>query len=129
MDEVAARADPAELEVATRALEQHAEGCGPQAVVTTLAPLVTLYGVSDRTESEWTAFWRFYIDVLATAPLEALKAGVNDYVGSAKSEFFPKPGPLKALVDERARPIVGASHRATRALAKVRAAQTQGKAA
>lgn len=121
VDDVATRADPNELAIAARRLEAHAEGCGPQAVIATLAPLVTLYGVGDRSEGEWTAFWRFYIDALASAPPEALKAGVADYVASAKSEFFPKPGPLKALVDDRARPVVAASHRASRALAQIEA--------
>lgn len=109
----------------TARLEAHAEGCGGKAVVATLAPLVTLYGVSDRSETEWTAFWGFYIEALAGSPLEALKGGVAQYVASPKSEFFPKPGPLKALVDEHARPIRGAAFRASRALEKLPANDPQ----
>lgn len=116
VDDVARLADPAELRAVTARLDEHAKGCGAQAVIKALAPLVTLYGVSDRSEGEWTAFWRFYIDALEGSPIEALKAGVADYVALPKSEFFPKPGPLKALVDKRAAPILTAMGRASRAV-------------
>lgn len=119
VDDVARLADPGELQSVVGKLESHAQGCGAKAVIAALAPLVTLYGVADRSENEWTAFWRFYIDALEGSPVEALRAGVADYVGHPKSEFFPKPGPLKALVDKRASPILTAMGRASRAARQI----------
>jgi hypothetical protein len=116
VEEVAKSADRSELEAVATRLEQHAAGCGDTAVIAALTPLVTLYGITDRSETEWRTFWRFYIDALGDLPAEAVRAGVNDYVQSAKSEFFPKPGPLKALCEERAAPIRRAASRASRAL-------------
>lgn len=105
-----------ELELVAERLEQHAKGCGPKAVIATLTPLVTLYGVSDKTEAEWKTFWRFYIEALEEMPIEALKAGVAEYVQRPDSEFFPKPGPLRAICSEQAAPVWCAVSRARRAL-------------
>jgi len=112
-------ADPkalAELRTRGGALIRHAEPCGSKAVVSALAPLVTLYGVQDRSEAEWTAFWRFYLDALGDLPAAALTAGIAEYVGNAKSEFFPKPGPLKAICDRHAISLRMAASRARKAL-------------
>lgn len=98
------------------ALQRHAEPCGDKAVIAALVPLVSLYGVSDKSEQEWKVFWRFYAEALSGVPLEALKAGVADYVSRPDSEFFPKPGPLKALCDRHAMPILIAARRAQKAL-------------
>ena len=98
-------------------LEQHAEPCGAKAVVALLTPLVTLYGVADRSESEWKAFWGFYIKALSDLPFEALRSGVEEYVGRGDSEFFPKPGPLKALALKQAEPLLMALGRARKAAA------------
>lgn len=106
-----------ELAVALPQLERHGEPCGAKAVIAQLAPLAALYGVSDKSEGEWKAFWRFYVDALSTLPLHALKDAVTEYVGDAKSEFFPKPGPLKAMAERHAAPIWTAVSRARRALA------------
>lgn len=97
-------------------LERHAQPCGAKAVIATLTPLVTLYGVADRSEAEWTAFWKFFIDALEDLPLEALRAGVREYVENPKSDFFPRPGPLKALCAEKAVPIRKAVGRGRKAL-------------
>lgn len=118
-------ADHDELRQVAARLAVHCKGCGSEAVIKALAPLVTLYGVSDRSEGEWTAFWRFYIDALERSPIEALKAGVADYVAHPNSEFFPKPGPLKALVDKRSSAMLTAMHRADRAVKQL----SQGQAA
>lgn len=106
----------AELEQTASRLERHAEPCGAQPVIAGLTPLVTLYGVSDKTEAEWKTFWRFYIEALGELPLEALKDGIADFVSRGDSEFFPKPGPLKAICNEYAVPIRTAVGRARRAL-------------
>jgi hypothetical protein len=95
-------------------LEAAAAGCGAKAVIAELAPLVSLYGVPDKSEGEWKAFWGFYTAALADVPLAALKAAVQDYVKDGKSEFFPKPGPLLALADGRAAPLRMAYSRAKR---------------
>lgn len=81
-----------------------------------LTPLVTLYGVSDKSPGEWRAFWRFYINALQDLPREAIERGVADYVAGAESEFFPKPGPLKAICQKRAETILTALGRVRRAM-------------
>jgi hypothetical protein len=111
--------DPAirnELAIASTKLARHAEPCGSKAVAIVLGPLLTLYGVADKSTAEAKAFWGFYIDALSGLPLEALKAGVAEYVADPKSEFFPKPGPLKAICDRHAVPLRMAANRAAKAL-------------
>lgn len=98
-------------------LARHAEPCGPKSVAAILAPLVALYGIGDKTEAEWRTFWGFYTDTLGCLPAEALRAGVAEYVADPKSEFFPKPGPLKAICERHAVPLRMAANRAQRALA------------
>lgn len=107
---------PLGLADASRALERHVAACGDKTVVEHLAPLVTLFGVADRSEGEWTAFWKFYLDALSDLPREALAAGIAEYVAQPDSQFFPRPGPLKAICDKHAAPIRMAANRARKAL-------------
>lgn len=104
--------------VVTDRIEAHAKPCGDKAVVALLAPMVAVYGVADRSKAEWAAFWRLYIAALADLPLSALRTGVDDYVAQPDSEFFPKPGPLKALCEKHAIPLRMAANRARKALEK-----------
>jgi hypothetical protein len=106
-----------ELQEVANRLAKHAEPCGGPAVMQALMPLISLYGVPDKSEAEWAAFWRFYLEALSDLPAAALKAGVAQYVARADSEFFPKPGPLRAICDALAVPVRMAESRARRALA------------
>lgn len=106
-----------ELSVAADQLQRHVEPCGPGVVVETLAPLLALYGVPRKSGAEAEAFWGFYMDALGTLPAEALRAGVAEYVADPKSEWFPRPGPLKAICERHAVPLRMAANRAQRALA------------
>lgn len=112
-------ADPgavAELKEAWPAIEAAMEPCGGQAVVEALAPLMALYGVPRRSEAEAKAFWGFYIRTLEEVPLQALNEAIGDYVADARSEWFPKPGPLKEICDRRSIPLRMAFSRARKAL-------------
>jgi len=91
------------------------EPCGAQKVREALQPLVLVYGVGEAAKS--AAFWRVYIEQLQGFPAEALAQAVSDYAGGATAEFFPKPGPLKALAAKRAEPLLKALSRARRAAA------------
>lgn len=106
-----------ELSLVADELQRHAEPCGPVVVVDTLAPLLALYGVPRKSGAEAEAFWGFYMDTLGSLPAEALRAGVAEYVADPKSEFFPKPGPLKSICERHAVPLRMAANRAQRALA------------
>jgi hypothetical protein len=106
----------AELVVVNAALQRHVEPCGPKVIAAALGPLLTLYGVADKSEAENRTFWGFYIDALGGLPAEAVRAGVAEYVSDAKSEFFPKPGPLKAICERHAIPLRMAANRAQKAL-------------
>jgi len=108
-----------ELSLASLRLARHVEPCGAHQVVQILGPLLTLYGVADKSENEAKAFWGFYIDALGDLPAEALRAGVAEYVADAKSEFFPKPGPLKSICDRHAVPLRMAANRAAKALERL----------
>ncbi len=117
----ALEADPAaraELVRVAPELERRCAPCGERAVVTTLAPLISVYGVGDRSAAEWAGFWRFYHRALADLPLAALEAGVAAHVAAADSHFFPKPGPLRALCLRAAELSFRALGRARRALAQ-----------
>ena len=105
-----------ELMLVNDRLQRHVEPCGPSFVVKTLAPLLTLYGVADKSDGEAKAFWGFYIDALSGLPREAIAAGVAEYVADARSEFFPRPGPLRAICDRHAIPLRMAANRAAKAL-------------
>lgn len=105
-----------ELEVVVWDLERTIEPCGPETVVETLAPLLALYGVGKKSAAEAEAFWGFYLDALGSLPAEALRLGVAEYVADPKSEFFPKPGPLKAICERHAVPLRMAANRARKAL-------------
>ena len=105
-----------ELMMVAGALQRQVEPCGPAMVVETLAPLLALYGVGKKSESEAEAFWGFYMDALSGVPAEALRSAVAEYVADAKSEWFPKPGPLRALCDRHAIKIRMAASRARKAV-------------
>lgn len=105
-----------ELAGALDSLQRHVEPCGAKVIAATLGPLLALYGVSDKTEAENRTFWGFYIDALGHLPAEALRAGVAEYVADGRSEFFPKPGPLRAICERHAIPLRMAANRAQRAL-------------
>jgi hypothetical protein len=101
-----------EVAEALPTLARAAEPCGDRAVIATLAPLVSVYGVADRSAAEWATFWRFYVETLSWLPLEALQAGVKAYNAKPDSEFFPKPGPLRALCEDHAAKLSAAKRRA-----------------
>jgi len=102
----------AEARASVPALTAVAAPCGAQSVRAALQPLVLVYGIGEAAKS--AAFWKLYIDQLSGIPAEALAQAVNDYAGQPGAEFFPKPGPLKALATKRAEPIIKALSRARR---------------
>lgn len=87
--------------------------CGDERVRRALQPLILVYGASEATKAP--AFWEAYYAALSGLPVEALARGVKDYLAAADSEFFPKPGPLRALCEKHAEPIFKAASRAKRA--------------
>lgn len=93
-------------------LAQRSAAAGEHAVMAALRPLVLVYGVGEAAKAP--AFWEAY-KVLSGVPAEALAAGVREYLAAPDSEFFPKPGPLKALCDKQAEPLFKAAYRASRA--------------
>lgn len=106
-------ADPAlkaEAERFLPALQARCEGCGEEAARRALQPLVLIYGITEAAKAP--AFWEPYRKALAGVPAKALAAAIDEYVALPDSQFFPKPGPLKALADKAAEPIRRAAHRA-----------------
>lgn len=72
-----------------------------------------VFGVGEAATTK--AFWKIYFEALRDVPQEALELAVRDYTTKADAEFFPKPGPLRALAYKHAEPLFKATHRANRA--------------
>jgi hypothetical protein len=86
-------------------------------IMSALFPLIAIYGVSDRSESEWTSFWKVYIEDLGDYPLWAVEEAVRRYRRARDSNFFPRPGPLRSLCIEAFRTAMIAQNRLERGLA------------
>jgi hypothetical protein len=69
----------------------------PDEIVSALTPMLAVFGIGQKSEAEWTGFWKLYIDALGGLPASAIVQGVRDYLRRETSEFFPKPGPLHAI--------------------------------
>lgn len=113
VEEIAA--DPAlkaEAKAFCQALAELSAAAGESAVMRALQPLVLVYGVGEAAKSP--AFWDAY-KVLSGLPEEALQRGIEEYLSLSDSQFFPKPGPLKALCDKHAAPLYKAAYRASKA--------------
>lgn len=111
----AIRSDPQALvavKAALPALQARCRPCGEKAVMATLAPLLVVYGVGDKSQAEWKTFWGVYTELLAGLPIDSLRAGVKAYVAAHDSHFFPKPGPLLALCNAAVNPAIMALGRA-----------------
>ena len=111
-------ADPdlaSEIVSAKHRLEIAAAPAKSGEIIAVLVPLGRMFGLKDRGEAEWASFWGFYITALGDLPLEAIREGVAEYTEQETSEFFPKPGPLKAICRRKAEPVL-------MALGRVRAA-------
>lgn len=87
----------------------------PQEIIASLAPLVAVYGVQDKSEQEWASFWKVYIEDLSAFPRWVIEAAVRTYRRQKDAEWFPRPGPLRALCEEEYRPSCAAHSRLTRA--------------
>jgi hypothetical protein len=114
--------DPALLEevrVTLPMIERTIQGGGPDAVNEALAPLVVVFGVGDAARSK--AFWTVYHKALGDMPADALRSAADEYPTRPDAEFFPKPGPFRALALKHAAKAYTAVGRA-RAAAKLRAA-------
>lgn len=85
-------------------------------IVGELAPLIALYGVPDKSEDEWAAFWRIYVEDLGRYPVWAIASATRAYRRQKDANWFPRPGPLKALCDEAFAASCAAQSRLTRAL-------------
>jgi hypothetical protein len=72
--------------------------CGEKAVVELLKSPVLVFGIGDAARSP--EFWKPYRSHLGALPYAAVEAAIHEYVGLPTSEFFPKPGPLKALAEK-----------------------------
>lgn len=95
----------AEVRSALPKIQAFGRAATPKEAIAILARMVPLYGVSDRSQAEWSTFWGFYLETLGAVPVRALKAACSEYVAAPDSQFFPKPGPLKAICDRHAAPI------------------------
>ena len=87
---------PAEWAKAVEKFQAAAAPAGGEGVVRALMPLFPVFGVQLRSEEENAAFWSAYIEVLADLAPAVLARGVSAYLAKPDSNFFPRPGPLRA---------------------------------
>lgn len=102
-----------EAQYAAKNLALLATPCGGRAVRHALQRLILVYGAAEAARAP--AFWEAYVNALRGLPDDALQAAIDEYVALPTSEFFPKPGPLKALGDKHAEAIRRAAARANTA--------------
>jgi hypothetical protein len=88
--------------------------CGRAIVSAMLMPLVSIYGLPERSEIEWTAFWMLYGEALHVLPREALAEAIVLY--NREGKHFPKPGELFKLASPMAERIRVAAWRTKQAL-------------
>lgn len=105
----------AEAAAVLPALRAQAQAAGDAGVARTISKLFALYPQPDRSEAEWAAWWEAYYEDLAEFPSAALAEACRAWRRRPDAEFFPKPGPLRALAREAARPLLTALARAERA--------------
>jgi hypothetical protein len=105
------------LQRVVEALEPLERPVGPEGVLVTLAPLVVVFGTTEAAKSP--AFWAVYIDVLADLPAYALEAGVRAYAREPDANWFPRPGPLRALAVESIPAVMKGLRRARMAIRRI----------
>jgi hypothetical protein len=86
---------------------------GAEAVLAALVPLKTVYGLGDKSEGEWVAFWGAYVDALEVLPAEAIVEAIVIY--NRQGAHFPKPGELFKIADVAAKNLHIAAYRAKKA--------------
>lgn len=59
-----------------------------------------VYPQPQRHDWQWDLWWADYYAILEGLTGEAIDAGLTKWVGLPDSEFFPKPGQLKALAEK-----------------------------
>lgn len=70
---------------------------GEDGVKAILGKLFAIYPQADRSAPEWAAWWEAYVEDLEMLPEWALSAGAKAYRRLPGSQFFPKPGEIRAL--------------------------------
>lgn len=93
-------------------LEAMIQPSSSSAVMAILGKAFAVYPQPDRSEAEWAAWWSAYIEDLEEFPAASLEAAMRDYRRQGVSEFFPKPGQLRALAEAHRGPFIGALARA-----------------
>lgn len=104
-----ARAMLAELQVINRPATA-------KEIIGELAPLVALFGVQDKGEDEWAAFWKIYIEDLGRYPRWVIAEAAKRYRRQKDADWFPRPGPLRDLCEDTFSASSAAEHRLSRGL-------------
>lgn len=94
-------------------LARRAEKAQPVEILAELIALGPIYGISDKSDDEWSMLFGAYLEALAPLPLEAIRQGIVDW--NREGEFFPKPGQIYTRADPYARKLRMAAYRAARA--------------
>lgn len=94
--------------------------CGLPGIIAALKPLASVYGwpaaFSAGDEATTADFWTVYREALGDLPWSAILAGCEAYNRASTSEFFPRPGPLRALCEAKRDEIHLAAFRLAKAV-------------
>ena len=101
------RSEPAaveQLRALLPALEAADQPASLNQVMVAISEIATIFPLSDQSSGEWKIKAKFYANALAGLPISAIEAGIADYVNRPDSQYWPKPGPLKAICEQHALP-------------------------
>jgi hypothetical protein len=95
-------------------LEEAVKPCGDSFVGAMLSEWTLVYDPGVR--SETPGYWAPYKHALEDLPHEAIIGGMRAWEKQPDAEFFPKPGPLRALAKKSVEPLYFALGRARKAV-------------
>lgn len=102
-------------------LARRAERAADIDIMGELIALAPIYGISDRTDDEWSMLFGAYLEALSPLPIEAIRAGIVDW--NREGEFFPKPGQIYSRAEPYAVKLRMAAYRARLAAERVEKVQ------
>lgn len=72
----------------------------PDEISHELRRLLSVYHAGDRrSPDKWNDFWSIYQEGLEGLSLRSLKGGIKEFIRKSTTDYYPKPGVLRALCE------------------------------
>lgn len=94
-------------------LAEWAKPAEPDRIMRKLVELAPIYGIGDRSATEWGVLFRAYLEALAPLPFESIEVACT--LWNREASYFPKPGELFKLAEGSANRLRLAAWRARKA--------------